>query len=184
MEAVEAAAAPAADAEAAARVALPPLSPIAAPDPSEGPEAQAEYQAYMARFAAGDTLAQRWHRLAEKGLLDDIRADYEEWQNDLMLQQLQAQIQAGNKGRKRRQAEESEPDPDAPRQVRLQDSARGCSWARRMVLQCVPGFLWRQLLWWNSHRACCSAVFACPTWLSSISCGCTDHRLTTICCTL
>jgi hypothetical protein len=75
----------------------------------------------MKRFAAGDTLAQRWHRLAEKGLLDDIRADYEEWQHDLMLRQLQAQIQASNKGRKKRTAEESEPDPDAPRQVSLQE---------------------------------------------------------------
>jgi hypothetical protein len=78
----------------------------------------------LLRFEAGDTLAQRWHRLAEKGLLDDIRADYEEWQHDLMLQQLQAQIQASNRGRnKKRQAEESEPDPDAPRQVSLQE---GC----------------------------------------------------------
>jgi hypothetical protein len=112
----------------------------------------------MARFAAGDTLAQRWHRLAEKGLLDDIRGDYEEWQNDLMLQQLQAQIQASNKGRKRRQAEESEPDPDVPRQVSLRDKwagrvVGGYVWCSKVVLHAACGT--------SCLRACCSAEFAC-----------------------
>jgi len=36
--------------------------PLPPPDASEGPEAEAEYEAYLQRWNAGDTLAQRWHR--------------------------------------------------------------------------------------------------------------------------
>jgi len=38
------------------------LEPLCPPDASEGPEAAAEYEAYIKRFAAGETLAQRWER--------------------------------------------------------------------------------------------------------------------------
>jgi hypothetical protein len=38
------------------------LAPLPPPDASEGPEAAAEYEAYLQRWEAGDTLAQRWHR--------------------------------------------------------------------------------------------------------------------------
>jgi hypothetical protein len=38
------------------------LEPLSPPDASEGPEALAEYAAYLQRWQAGDTLAQRWQR--------------------------------------------------------------------------------------------------------------------------
>lgn len=38
------------------------LVPLPPPDASEGPEVMAEYEAYLQRWDAGDTLAQRWHR--------------------------------------------------------------------------------------------------------------------------
>jgi hypothetical protein len=38
------------------------LVPLSPPDESEGPEAAAEYELYLQRWDAGDTLAQRWHR--------------------------------------------------------------------------------------------------------------------------
>jgi len=38
------------------------LEPLCPPDASEGPEAAAEYEAYIKRWAAGETLAQRWER--------------------------------------------------------------------------------------------------------------------------
>lgn len=98
------------------QVKLPPLSPLPRPDPSDPPEVHAEYDYYMQRWQNGDTLAQRWHRLKEKGKWDEIRDDWEEWQQDIMLMQLQQQIAAANKGKKRAK-EDSEPDLDAPRQV-------------------------------------------------------------------
>lgn len=49
-------------AAAAVQCELPQLQPLAPPDPSEGAEAAAEYQVYLQRWAAGDTLAQRWDR--------------------------------------------------------------------------------------------------------------------------
>lgn len=51
-------------APAGSRFLLDPPSPVAAPDPSEGPEAAAEYSRYMERWEEGVTLAQRWHRWA------------------------------------------------------------------------------------------------------------------------
>lgn len=104
---------PAAD---AAKVKLPPLSPPPKPEPSEAAEVHAEYEHYMQRWQNGDTLAQRWHRLKENGKWDEIREDWDEWQQDLMLMQLQQQIAAANKGKKRGK-DDSEPDLDAPRQV-------------------------------------------------------------------
>lgn len=41
---------------------VPDLVPLPPPDASEGPEAAAEYELYLQRWDAGDTLAQRWHR--------------------------------------------------------------------------------------------------------------------------
>ena len=38
------------------------LCPLPPPDAAEGPEAAAEYELYLQRWEAGDTLAQRWHR--------------------------------------------------------------------------------------------------------------------------
>ena len=38
------------------------VQPLCGPDPAEGPEAAAEYEAYLKRWAEGDTLAQRWAR--------------------------------------------------------------------------------------------------------------------------
>lgn len=38
------------------------LVPLPPPDASEGPEAAGEYELYLQRWDAGDTLAQRWHR--------------------------------------------------------------------------------------------------------------------------
>lgn len=38
------------------------LEPLSPPDASEGPEALAEYDVYLQRWRAGDTLAQRWQR--------------------------------------------------------------------------------------------------------------------------
>lgn len=52
-------------APAGSRFLLDPPSPVSAPDPTEGPEAAAEYSRYMERFEEGVTLAQRWHRCAE-----------------------------------------------------------------------------------------------------------------------
>jgi hypothetical protein len=49
-------------APASSRFQLDPPSPAAAPDPSEGPEAAAEYSRYLERWEEGVTLAQRWHR--------------------------------------------------------------------------------------------------------------------------
>lgn len=46
----------------AAAIKVPELVPLAPPDASEGPEAAAEYETYLQRWDAGDTLAQRWHR--------------------------------------------------------------------------------------------------------------------------
>lgn len=43
-------------------VEVPDLVPLTPPDASEGPEAAAEYEMYLQRWDAGDTLAQRWHR--------------------------------------------------------------------------------------------------------------------------
>lgn len=60
------------------------------------------------------------HRLSEKGLLSDIVEEWEEWQHDQMLKELQAH----NKSLQPRQArkhkrDEAEVDPEAPRQVSL-----------------------------------------------------------------
>lgn len=44
------------------RFLLDPPSPVAAPDPSEGPQVAAEYSRYLERWEEGVTLAQRWHR--------------------------------------------------------------------------------------------------------------------------
>jgi hypothetical protein len=60
----------------------------------------------------------RPHRLSEKGLLSDIVEEWEEWQHDQMLRELQAH----NKALQPRQArkhkrDEAEVDPEAPRQV-------------------------------------------------------------------
>lgn len=104
------------NATASPKVKLPPLSPLPRPDPSDSPELHAEYEHYMQRWQNGDTLAQRWHRLKEKGKWEEIRDDWEEWQQDMMLMQLQQQIATANKGKKRAK-EDSEPDLDAPRQV-------------------------------------------------------------------
>jgi hypothetical protein len=41
---------------------LAPPAMLPPPDPAEGPEVAAEYRQYLQRWAAGDTLAQRWHR--------------------------------------------------------------------------------------------------------------------------
>jgi hypothetical protein len=46
----------------AAVIKVPELVPLPPPDASEGPEAAAEYEIYLQRWDAGDTLAQRWHR--------------------------------------------------------------------------------------------------------------------------
>jgi hypothetical protein len=43
------------------------LVPLSPPDECEGPEAVAEYELYLQRWHAGDTLAQRWHRCASTG---------------------------------------------------------------------------------------------------------------------
>jgi hypothetical protein len=104
------------------KISLPPLSPLPPPDASEPHEVHAEYQEYLKRFAAGDTLAQRWHRLAEKGLLDGVREEWEDWQHDVMLQQLQAGL-GGGKGRgrgrgKRDEVEVMNADELGPRKVR------------------------------------------------------------------
>ena len=41
------------------------LVPLSPPDESEGPEAAAEYERYLARWEEGQTLAQRWHRCGQ-----------------------------------------------------------------------------------------------------------------------
>jgi hypothetical protein len=46
----------------AAVIQVPDLVPLPPPDASEGAEAAAEYEIYLQRWDAGDTLAQRWHR--------------------------------------------------------------------------------------------------------------------------
>lgn len=38
------------------------LEPLLPPEPSEGPEAHAEYQNYLHRWHNGDTIRQRWYR--------------------------------------------------------------------------------------------------------------------------
>jgi hypothetical protein len=55
-------AAAAAGSPASAAPQVPDLVPLPPPDASEGPEAAAEYELYLQRWDAGDTLAQRWHR--------------------------------------------------------------------------------------------------------------------------
>jgi hypothetical protein len=45
------------------------LVPLSPPDESEGPEAAAEYELYLQRWDAGDTLAQRWHRCVSRKLV-------------------------------------------------------------------------------------------------------------------
>ncbi|KAF8061305.1 VPS18 [Scenedesmus sp. PABB004] len=104
------AAAPAAE---PAAVELPPLAPPTPPGADEPPAVHAEYAAYLARFEAGDTLAQRWHRLAAAGRLQGVRQEWDDWQHDLLLLQLQAQL-AGGRGKRRRQDEAAEADADAP----------------------------------------------------------------------
>ncbi|WIA14158.1 hypothetical protein OEZ85_002700 [Tetradesmus obliquus] len=95
----------AAAAAAALQASLPPLPP---PDASEPQEVHAEYQVYLARFAAGDTLAQRWHRLAEKGLLAGVKEEWEDWQHEIMLQQLQAGLTGRGRGRGRGKRDEAD----------------------------------------------------------------------------
>jgi hypothetical protein len=46
----------------AAAIQVPDLVPLPPPDASEGAQAAAEYETYLQRWDAGDTLAQRWHR--------------------------------------------------------------------------------------------------------------------------
>lgn len=48
----------------AAVIQVPDLVPLPPPDASDGAEAAAEYEIYLQRWDAGDTLAQRWHRCA------------------------------------------------------------------------------------------------------------------------
>jgi hypothetical protein len=38
------------------------LAPLTPPEAADGPEAQAEYEFYLERWSAGNTLRQRWHR--------------------------------------------------------------------------------------------------------------------------
>lgn len=38
------------------------LEPLNPPEAADGPEAQAEYELYLERWSAGNTLRQRWHR--------------------------------------------------------------------------------------------------------------------------
>jgi hypothetical protein len=41
------------------------LEPLAPPEAADGPEAQAEYETYLERWSAGNTLRQRWHRYGQ-----------------------------------------------------------------------------------------------------------------------
>lgn len=86
---------------------MPPLPPLPPPSPSEGPQVHDEYQHYLQRFEAGETLAQRWHRLKHSGKWEDLKEDWCEWQNDSLLQQLQASNAAkrGKRGKNRSRAE-------------------------------------------------------------------------------
>jgi hypothetical protein len=97
---------------------LPRLEPLSPPSPREGAAVAAEYDAYLARFAAGDTIAQRWHRLAAAGRLEALKDEWEDAQHDLMLSRLQAGLGISGRGTRRQRDEEEEPhDGDAPRQV-------------------------------------------------------------------
>lgn len=68
------------------------LEPLPAPNASEDAEVHAEYEVYLARWRAGTTLRQRWHRLKAKGLLSDIQAEWEDWQHDLLLDTIRQQL--------------------------------------------------------------------------------------------
>lgn len=60
----------------------------------------------------------RLRRLYERGVLGDVVEEWEEWQNDLLLQGLQAQNKTAARGtRKHRRDDGPEVDLDAPRQV-------------------------------------------------------------------
>eukprot|EP00775_Hariotina_reticulata_P008931 gene8931-9108_t len=125
----------------------PPPSPLPPPSASEGPAAAEQYEAYLRRFAEGVTLRQRWHRLALSGKVDDIRADWEEWQHDMALRELQQQIQQQGKGGRRRR-DDADVDADAPRQMgtamgqALQQQGGGAPGAHvsQMVQMCARMF--------------------------------------------
>lgn len=50
-------------------------------------------------------------------MLGDIVEEWEEWQHDLMLQELQQQNKALARQTRKHKREEADIDPDAPRQV-------------------------------------------------------------------
>jgi hypothetical protein len=58
------------------------------------------------------------HRLSEKGVLGDIVEEWEEWQHDLMLQEIQRHNKTLAGRARKHKRDEPEVDMDAPRQVR------------------------------------------------------------------
>lgn len=115
---------------------------------------QDEYKHYLQRFKAGDTLAQRWQRLRENGKWDEVKEEWEEWQSDILLQELQASNAASRstrgRGRGRKDADElMETDDLGPRRVSLS-----------IMLFCTP--------------ACCAPAHA-PVTVEAINIlGCMD----------
>ena len=88
-------------------------------------------------------------------MLANLRDEWEEWQSDLKLAELQAQIQAATK-RKRRAASEVAVDLDAPRQVGL---ARGTTLGRQATHRAAGSNERQQLL--TPSPACACILPAC-----------------------